>query len=48
MRIGGLDTRGATWGAVFQALHGEPGETRTLTLERAGARLTVTARVTAF
>ena len=47
-RIGDLDTRGATWGAVFQAMHGEPGEARTLVLERAGTRVTVATRVTAF
>lgn len=47
-RIGDLDTAGATWGAVFQAMHGEPGEARTLVLERAGTRVTVVSRVTAF
>ena len=48
IRIGDLETRGATWGAVYAAMHGKPGETRTLVLERAGARLTVSAPVTAF
>ena len=47
-RIGALDTAGATWGAIYGALHGRPGELRTLTIERDGRRLTVPARVTAF
>ena len=33
---------------LFQALHGKPGETRRIVLERGGSRLTVNARVTAF
>ena len=48
IRIGELDTRTATWGAIYQAMHGKPGETRSLVLERNGNRLTVAAKVTAF
>lgn len=48
VQIDGLSTRGAQWGAVFSALHGKPGETRTLLLERGGKRLTIQATVTAF
>jgi hypothetical protein len=48
IRIGALETGGATWGAIFDAMHGKPGESRSLILERDGHRLTVTAKVTAF
>lgn len=48
LRIGSLDLGQATWGAIYAAMHGTPGETRTLSLERNGNRLTATARVTAF
>jgi hypothetical protein len=39
---------GATRGAVFSALHGRPGRTRSLIVERAGKLVTVPAKVTAF
>ena len=48
IRIGELKTRGATWGAVYAAMHGKPGETRALILERNGKRFPVAAPVTAF
>jgi len=48
MRIDTLDTVGATWGAIYAALHGRPGEGRALTIERKGRRLSVPAIVTAF
>jgi hypothetical protein len=48
IRIGSLDTKNATWGAIYNALHGKPGTTRRLVLERNGKQLTVTAKVTAF
>ncbi|HYL62746.1 MAG TPA: hypothetical protein VE077_08995 [Candidatus Methylomirabilis sp.] len=48
LRIGGLDTKGATLGQVFEAMHGKPGESCPLILERAGKQFTVQARVTAF
>lgn len=48
LRIGGLQTRTATWGAIFEAMHGKPGELRTLVLERDGKQFTVHARVMTF
>ena len=48
VRVDGLDTRGATRGAVFHALHGNPGDLHRLVLERPSRRLTVAAPVTAF
>ena len=38
----------ATRGAIFAALHGEPGSIRMLVLERDGQQLTLSAKVTAF
>jgi hypothetical protein len=48
IRVGDLETRNATWGAIYDRMHGKPGETRTLVLERDGNRMNVTATVTAF
>src|SRR5262249_36639460 len=48
VRVAGLETATATWGALFAALHGRPGELRTLTIDRDGQRLVVRAPVTAF
>jgi hypothetical protein len=48
VRVSGLETATATWGALFAALHGRPGELRTLTIDRDGQRLVVRAPVTAF
>jgi hypothetical protein len=48
LRIGALDTAGATWGSIYSALHGRPGERRTLTIERDRRRLSVPATITAF
>jgi hypothetical protein len=48
IRIGAMETKGATWGALFSALHGKPGDVRTLILERAGQQITIRAKVTAF
>jgi hypothetical protein len=39
---------GATRGAIFAALHGEPGSVRMLVLEKDGQQLTLPAKVTAF
>jgi hypothetical protein len=39
---------GATRGAIFAALHGEPGSVRLLVLERDGQQLTLPAKVNAF
>ena len=38
----------ATRGAIFAALHGEPGSVRMLVLERDGQQLTLPAKITAF
>jgi hypothetical protein len=48
IRIGDLDAVKVTWGAIYEAMHGRPGETRKLVLERSGKDFTVEARVTAF
>jgi hypothetical protein len=48
IRVGELETGKATWGAIYDAMHGKPGESRALMLERNGTRLTVAAVVTAF
>lgn len=48
LRIGALKTDSATSSTVLSALHGNPGETRVLVLERDGKQFTVQAKVTAF
>jgi len=48
VRVGELETAGATMGEVVTALRGRPGEVRTLLLERNGDRLTVEAPVERF
>jgi C-terminal processing protease CtpA/Prc len=48
IKIDGLSTQTATWGTLFSALHGKPGEFHTLLLERNGKQLTARARITAF
>lgn len=45
VRVGTLDTLDARMGDVIDALRGEPGETRTLVVERAGTRVAVAATV---
>lgn len=45
LSVDGFEAAGATMGAVVDALRGQPGEVRVLTLERAGARFRVEARV---
>ena len=46
--IDALRTEGASWDAIFRAMHGRPGEMRILVLEREGRSFTVRAVVTAF
>ncbi len=41
LQIDGLPTASATWGAIFAVLHGAPGDSRTLILERNGRQLAV-------
>ena len=48
LQIDGVQTRGAARSTIFAAMHGKPGDVRTLVLERHGKRLTVQARVTRF
>lgn len=48
IKVGDLATKSATFGAVIDALHGPPGATRTLVLERGGKQLTVTAQIVGF
>ena len=48
VRVGAMETEGATMGSIFRAMHGKPGEVRDLVVERGGKRLTIAVRVTAF
>ena len=48
VRVGDLDLSTATWGRIFEAMHGLRGQSRSLIVERAGVPLAVTATVTAF
>lgn len=48
LRIGELTTKGRTMGEVVDALRGRPGETRVLTIERAGKQTKVEAKVEHF
>jgi hypothetical protein len=46
--VGGHELVSGTIGQIFESMHGAPGDTRELVLERNGARFTVKARITAF
>lgn len=46
--VNGMLLKGATWGAIFRALHGVPGARSRLVLERAGKTISVTSSITAF
>jgi hypothetical protein len=46
--VGGHVLVSGTIGQIFESMHGVPGETRELVLERNGARFTVRAIITAF
>lgn len=48
VRVGELETTGATMGEVVAALRGRPGEVSALLLERDGERFSLEARVTKF
>ena len=48
LRVGRLETKRATWGNIYDAMHGRAGEVRTLLLQRGNTQLTVNARITAF
>ena len=48
LRIDQMETKNATWGAIYRALHGSPGQVRILSLERNTHAFTVRAPVTSF
>jgi hypothetical protein len=48
IQVDELQLSNATRGAIFAALHGKPGNVRTLVVERDGKRLKVAAKITAF
>ena len=48
LRIGDLETTGATMGTVVDALRGKPGDTRSIMLERAGDKFRIEAKVMRF
>jgi C-terminal processing protease CtpA/Prc len=48
IRVDGLETKRATWGGIYDALQGKPGETRVLVLGRGANQVTVNVTVTAF
>lgn len=48
IQVDQLDTATATWGQIYEALHGKAGQARRLVLERNGRRFAIEATVTAF
>ena len=48
IRIGDVPTLGASWGTIYEALGGKPGEHKQIVLERNGKQFSVTAKVVAF
>jgi len=48
IKIGALEATNASMGTIFASMHGRPGDSVPLVLERNGARVEVTARVTGF
>ena len=48
LQIDGVRTNAVTWAAIYDAMHGRPGEVRNLVLERNGRQFRVPAKVTAF
>jgi hypothetical protein len=48
IRVGELDLTNATWGAIYNAMHGTPGTSRLLVVERNGAKRTINATITRF
>jgi C-terminal processing protease CtpA/Prc len=48
LQVGALPTSTATWAAIFYAMHGKPGEIRTLILERDKRQFTVQAKLVRF
>jgi hypothetical protein len=48
LQIGALHTSGASREVIFAAMHGKPGEIRSLILERDNRRIRLPVKVTAF
>jgi C-terminal processing protease CtpA/Prc len=48
LKVDALELRTSTWDAVFSAMHGSPGDIRSLHIERNGVPLTVRASIKAF
>jgi hypothetical protein len=48
LRVEQLTLAHRNWGAIFSALHGMPGDVRTLVIDRAGEKVVVLATVTGF
>jgi hypothetical protein len=48
IQINQLEVKHATWGQIYDALHGMPGEMKSLLIERGGSRITLRVPVTAF
>jgi hypothetical protein len=48
LQIDALQTKGTTWGAIFSALHGRPGEDRSLLVKRGDRQFIAHAPVIAF
>jgi C-terminal processing protease CtpA/Prc len=48
LRVDSLELRTSTWGAIFSAMHGKPGDIRTLRIERNDKPFTVQASIQAF
>ncbi len=48
IKIGDLEATNTSFGAIYAAMHGRAGDSVPLILERNGARVEVTAKVTGF
>jgi hypothetical protein len=48
IRVGELDVSNATWGTIYEAMHGPPGSSRLLVMERNAVRRTINATFTRF
>ena len=48
LQIDALRLDGASWGAIFSAMHGIPGSSHVLLIKRRGVLMTVSAQVTPF
>jgi C-terminal processing protease CtpA/Prc len=48
LKVDALELSTSTWDAIFSAMHGAPGDIRTLHIERHGSPVTVQASIKAF